>query len=164
VKLYNGTAAPIDLSQYSLWYGGQNYGGPNLANPTMKLQLNGTIPANGCFIVGGPLSIAGVNGTPAPVFDQSIDFNPDIENSGDRADAVGLFKQTANVALNLANLIDTVIYGTTNSDFVGPGTGNVKPPVSVGDAPAGSSIRRKTKAMWEINATPNSVPCVVITQ
>ncbi|MBL8784532.1 MAG: hypothetical protein JNJ59_06505 [Deltaproteobacteria bacterium] len=130
----------------------------------MKLQLSGTIPANGCFIVGGPLSIAGVNGTPAPVFNQSVDFNPDIENSGDRADAVGLFKQAANVALNLENLIDTVIYGTTNSDFVGPGTGDAKPPVSVGDAPPGSSIRRKTKATWEINATPNSAPCVVITQ
>jgi hypothetical protein len=139
VKLYNGSASSVDLSGYSLKYAGDNYSYGSLA-------LSGTIAAGDCWLVGGPTSSAA---NFEPVLNQAVDFNPDIQNSGDAADAVALF--------NGDTIVDAVLYGGSNSANLQDenGVGNV----DVGDAPANQSIRRLVDGTWEIAATPTPNVC-----
>ena len=142
VELLNDTAAPIDLSGYKLGYGGGSYA-------AATYNLTGTIPAGGCIVVGGTQSTA-ANFT--PVYAQALDFNPDIQNSGTRSDAIGLFAGTVG-----STPLDKVIYGTSNDDgFLDP-TGAVSA-VDVGDANANSSIER-TSTGWRIQVAPSPGNC-----
>jgi hypothetical protein len=142
VEIFNGTAAAIDLSTYSLGNGGNNYLGS-------VVQLSGSLPAGGCFVVGGP------NG--GFTYNQVYNFNPDFENSGAAADGVALFNvPAASITANTVP-IDAVIYGTTNSNNLLDETG-VAGNVDVGDAAANQSIER-TGAGWAIQATPTPTVC-----
>jgi len=62
----NGTGAAVDLSGWSLGWGGSDYA-------YATLQLSGEVPAGSCFLVGGPSSELS-NGS--PTFDQAEDFEP----------------------------------------------------------------------------------------
>ena len=146
IKLYNGTLGEVDLSGYSLGYGGANYAWG-------KVQLAGTVAAGECFVVGGPLSDAG-NGS--PTLGQSMNFEPDIQNSGSAADGIALFDVPASSITATTVPIDAVIYGGENSanlldESGGPGN------VDVGDANGGSSIARSFEG-WAISE-PNAVSC-----
>jgi hypothetical protein len=157
VKLYNGSGAAIDLTGWSLAYGGafQSNGKWN-----GSMDLSGTIPAGACFVVGGPTSSA-ANFTPN--FGLAMDFNPDIQNSGADADAVALFHAAASAVTKTTVPHDIVVYGVTNNDgFLGP-NGAVSP-VHVGDAAANQSIVRETSTTWAINPSPEGATCIVITQ
>ncbi len=102
VELYNDGAVAIDLAGYSLGWGGADY-------TTGTLQLSGTIAPGQYFVIGGPISDA-TNGN--PTFDLSVDFAPDIENSGifTAADGIALFDVTA-VSITAATIpIDALIY------------------------------------------------------
>ena len=70
IETNNGTASPIDLSGYTIGYGGRTY-----TNETAA--LSGTIPAFGCSVVGGPDSTAD-NGN--LVYDLALNFDADIQN------------------------------------------------------------------------------------
>ena len=74
VELFNGTQALIDLSGFSLGFGGNDYSDSTLG-------LSGIVDMGAYFVLGGPQSDA-TNG--APVFDLVVDFSPDIQNAGSR--------------------------------------------------------------------------------
>ncbi len=130
IRLHNPCEDPFDLRGYSLAWGGADYsyGGVDLA---------GVIDAGGCFTVGGPLTGAESGN---PVFDQLVDLEPDIQNSGPIADAVALFAvPSASVVGEIP--VDAVIYGVSNDSGLVDAEGVAAAP-HVGDAPAGSALRR----------------------
>jgi hypothetical protein len=147
VELYNPTTAAISLTSYSLGNGGNDYA-------SSKVQLSGTIPPGGCFVVGGPTSSAANFN---PVFGQAIDFNPDFQNSGSTADGVALFKVPAAQISPTTVPVDSVVYGGTNSNNLMDSTG-LPSAVDVGDAGSGKSIAR-APAGWAITATPTPGDC-----
>ena len=49
VELYNPTTHTVDLGEYSLGNGGSDY-------TYSRVQLSGTLPVSGCWVVGGPTS------------------------------------------------------------------------------------------------------------
>ena len=152
VKLYNGTAALIDLSDYTLAWGGTDFTYGTLA-------LSGMLAPGSCFLVGGPSGNV-ESGFPAAVtFDLATDLNPDVQNSGATADGIALF----DVAPGLINAgtipVHAVIYGTDNAsglpDELGPNAA-----VDVGDAGPESSIRMFENGTWGIAATPTPLNCL----
>ncbi len=152
VEIYNGTGQAIDLSNYAIGSGGTSW-------VITTLQLSGSIPAGGCFVVGGPTSAAGNYN---PTYDQAADFNPDIQNSGDTADGVALFNLKAS-QLNESSLpIDSVIYGGSNASGLKNSEGQASAP-DVGDASSGSSIQR-TAAGWKIQPAPTPNDCTALFQ
>ncbi len=152
VKLYNGSGAAIDLSGWSLGYGGADY-------TWGTYQLSGTVPAGECFIVGGSVSTSN-NGN--VTYDQSTDFNPAVQNSGSAGDGIGLFDVAAGSINGSSVPVDSVVYGESNSaGFTGP-DGTAKPAADVGDAMANQSLLRVDIDTWTISSTPNSEGCIVI--
>ena len=146
IKLYNGTAAPIDLAGYSLAWGGSSY--------ASSMALSGVIPAGGCFLVGGPTSNP-ENGS--PVYDLASNLNPDIQNSSatGAADAIGLF-DVAKVTKDTIP-IDAVVYGAQNCNNLIDESGT-SGAIDIGKVKSGESMLR-TSGGWEMNPTPNSVSC-----
>jgi hypothetical protein len=149
VRLYNGSTAPVDLAGWSLGHGGVTY---NAAT----YQLAGVIGPGECFVVGGPDGSAD-NGQ--PVYGQAKDFNPDIQNSGTTADAVGLFHLKATEIKADSLPVDAVVYGGANTDkFKGPdGLPYALPHVD--DAQANSSLLRTGLDVWIISETPSPEEC-----
>jgi hypothetical protein len=148
VQLYNGTASSIDLSGYSLGWGGSS------GYTWGTVQLSGTVPAFSCFIVGGPTADA-ENGN--PTFDQEVNLEQDIQNSGSTADAVGLFDMDASSIDQNSVPIDAVIYGGSNDNGLLDETGSVGT-VDVGDAGEGEALLRNGEDSWTI-ATPDPTNC-----
>ncbi|MCB1054834.1 MAG: lamin tail domain-containing protein [Acidobacteria bacterium] len=150
VELYNPGTVAVDLSGYSLGGGGSDY-------TYTTLQLSGTIGAGQTFVVGGATSNA-TNYN--PVFDQTLDFSPDLQNSGSTADGVALFDVPASSVTSSTVPVDAVVYGTSNTSGLIDETGSANAP-EVGDAPTGSSIERTDLAgTWQIQSTPtpNATP------
>ncbi len=150
VELYHSGTGTIDLSLFSLGNGGTSY-------TSSTVQLSGTIEPGEVFVVGGPTSDAD-NGN--PIYDQTVDFSPDFQNSGSTGDGVALFNVPA-VAITASTVpIDAVIYGPNNDNGLIDETGSANPP-EVGDAPGGSSIERTDLGgSWQIQGspTPNTSP------
>ena len=154
VMLYNGTGADVDLSGYSIGYGGSSYtwGG---------YQLSGTVANGECFVAGGPTANAN-NGS--PTFDQSVAFSPGIQNSGNDADGIALFDVLEADITSSTVPIDAVVYGWANTNgLIGPDGMPVAAP-HVGDVQANSSMVRTSLGTWEISSTPYASPCIVITE
>ncbi|MCA9653253.1 MAG: lamin tail domain-containing protein [Myxococcales bacterium] len=152
VKLYNGTGMPVDLSGYSLGWGGNDY--------TYSGQdLMGIVPAGSCFVVGGPSGDAD-NGFPmGPMYDQAVNLEMDIQNSGAAADGVALF-HLPYASVGVATVpIDAVIYGPVNSNNLIDETGAPGVP-DVGDAPAANSIRLQSDLSWAIEPAPAPLQCL----
>ena len=143
VELYNGTPAPVDLSEFSLGFGGTDYA-------SATLGLSGLVEAGAYFVLGGPQSDA-TNG--APIFDLVVDFAPDLQNAGSTADGVGLFDSLENQISALSIPLDAVVYGALNDNQLIGADGLVSPP-DVGDAPSGSSIVRISPIEWMITSEP----------
>jgi hypothetical protein len=143
VELYNGTGTPIDLSTLSLGYGGATYDNSSYA-------LSGTVPPGGCFVVGGANSDAS-NGS--PIYDLEQDFSPDIQNSGTRADAIGIFGGDATP-------LDAVVYGGNNEDgFIDiDGTPFAEP--TAPDVAPGSTIERTSEG-WREQTEPSPGICAI---
>ncbi len=145
VELVNNGPQSVDLSGYSLGAGGDDY--------TYSLvQLSGTLPPCGTFVVGGPSS----NGANAfPSFDRVVNFDPDFQNSGTAGDGVALFDRPASAVTAGTVPIDAVIYGPNNNNGLIDETG-APPPPAVGDADPGSSIERFDAAgSWRIRSSPS---------
>ena len=147
VELFNGTGQPVDLSAHSLGNAGTNYSGSTA-------QLAGVLAPGECFVVGGPISDAD-NGM--PVYDQVLDFDPDLQNSGDAADAVGLFSLPAGQINNASVPIDAVVYGAANSNGLVDETGEVNEP-DINNVSAGSSLQR-TPDGWLAQPDPTPGDC-----
>ena len=78
VEIYNATKDPIDLSGYSIGWGGYDY-------TYGTAQLSGTIPGCAVWVVGGPESVP-ENGN--PVYDLILSIDP--QNGGNFSDGVAL--------------------------------------------------------------------------
>ncbi len=147
VEIFNGTGVEIDLAGYSLGSGGGDWA-------VTRLQLAGTIPPGGCFVVGGPMSAAD---NASPAFDQAVDLQPDLQNSGDDADGVALFDVPAAMVRADTVPMDVVLYGEMNGNgLIGPD--GMPAPVDAGDAPAGQSVER-TADGWAVQAMPTPGIC-----
>lgn len=154
VELYNPCEDAIDLAGFSLAWGGETYAD--------ALDLVGTIAAGGCFVVGGPMSSAS---NADPVFDQAIDFSPDLQNTTNgAADAVALFDVPA-AEIDVDTLpIDALIYGDRNVAELPDETGTP----GVLDVPAGSAGQAYVRIdpavapggdAWDVTATPSPGTC-----
>lgn len=151
VKIYNGTGGPVNLAGYSLGYGGTDY-------TYGVLGLVGMLGNGECLVVGGPSGDID-NGFPAgPAYGQSVDFNPDIQNSGATADGVALFDVPPAAVTAATVPIDAVLYGTDNVSGLIDETGAASP-VHVGDAPSGDSIRLQSDGTWAIEPNPAPLAC-----
>ncbi len=145
IQIYNPTSEAIDLSNYSLGWGGTDY-----TNGTM--DLSGIIPAGGCFIVGGPNANA-ANGN--PTYDLAQDFSVDLMDGGTASDGVALFyNSAAHIGVHTCP-VDAVLYDMPNTS--GGGNHLIDEschPASwdVGDAAAGSVIRRTGVSSWTVGA------------
>ncbi|MEM6994131.1 MAG: amidohydrolase family protein [Myxococcota bacterium] len=153
VKIYNGTGGALDLSNYSLGWGGTDY-------TWGTLDLVGMLPDGECFVVGGPMGDATSGFPGGPMFDQAVDLEQDIQNGAGAgtADGVALFDIAATSIETASVPLDAVIYGGVNDNgLLGP-TGAVAA-VDVADAPSESSIVRQADDTWGINATPTPLAC-----
>jgi hypothetical protein len=111
IKLHNRTKLPINLSGYRLKVGQSNY-------DLLDVGLAGTIPADGCVVIGGPTQ-SGTNSE--PTFTQSIDFTPDLPYAGSQAAGFALFDGTASPVNGALTPVDTMLVGATNtSELLGP--------------------------------------------
>ena len=152
VKLYNGSGAAVDLSTYSLGWGGTDY-------TYGTLQLDGTLAAGACFLVGGPNGNLDSGFVGPAVFDQSVMFTPNIQNSGATADAVALFDVPA-ASINGGTVpLDAVIYGANNGNGLIDETG-APGAVDVANAPSGDSIALLDDLSWGVLADPTPTQCL----
>lgn len=143
VELINTSDSPIDLVSFWVGSGGADY-------TYSRRQLQGTIPPQGCFVVGGPTSSAS-NGLPA--YDQAIAFTPALQNGGADADGIGVFfgePTSASVPL------DVVLYGGANNNNLVGEDGLPKLDVSTQGVSGESLVRVSGSDLFEISApTPN---------
>ena len=144
VELYNTTPFDIDLSGYSLGWGGTDY-------TYGTVQLSGIISGCEVFVVGGPTADA-ENGN--PVYDQAVNLEYDIQNGGTASDGVALFDVVESLITAATVPIDVVIYDDPNTNGLMDETGAPGAP-EVGDAPDTNSIERIDWAdNWVINGSP----------
>jgi hypothetical protein len=151
IRLYNGTGTNVDLDGWSLGWGGNSY-------TTGTAALSGTIAPGACLLIGGPTSDAD-NGS--PTFGLPMNFDPDIENSGDKADGIALFDVL--VSEITANTLphDAVVYGAANTTGLLGSDGAPAAP-HVADAWGGSSLLRTTVETWVVSESPTPGLCPVI--
>lgn len=152
VKLFNGTGAPVDLSGYSLAWGGNDY-------TYGSQQLAGTIDPGACFLVGGPSGDVDSGFEGPASFDQAVTFSPALQNSGATADAVALFDVPA-ASINAATVpLDAVIYGEANDNGLLDETG-ASGVLDVADAISGASLVLLDDLTWSIADDPTPTVCL----
>ncbi|MBD90978.1 MAG: hypothetical protein CL940_11615, partial [Deltaproteobacteria bacterium] len=151
IRLYNGTGTQVDLSGWSLGWGGNSY-------LTGQAALSGVLAPGACLLVGGPTSDAD-NG--APSYDLPLNFDPDIENSGDKADGVALFDVPVSEVSGNTVPYDSVVYGSANTSALLGSDGAPAAP-HVADTWGGASLLRTAVDSWEINESPTPGLCPVI--
>jgi hypothetical protein len=147
VELFNNSASSIDLSGFSLGWGGSDY-------TYGTLQLSGSIASGDYFVIGGPLS-GDSNGN--PVFDLALDFSTGIQNGGTQSDGLALFDLTSDMIMAGTTPVDAVIYDLDDNLAGLIGTDGLPALPMVGDAPSGSSIERlDLTGNWGIQAEPTA--------
>jgi hypothetical protein len=154
IKISNYTAVPIDLGAYTIGSGHTDY-------LTTLTQLTGTIPAHGCFLVGGPTS-SSANGN--PVLSQMFNFSPDLFNgSGTNGQAAGfgLFDVTITQMAPTTIPIDTVLCGQNNVGGLVGTNGSAATP-NCPDVASGHSVFRTDATTWVDQATPTPNNCTPI--
>jgi hypothetical protein len=149
IKLHDPCGMDIDLGDYSLGWSGTDY-------TFGTLDLQGSISAGGCFVVGGPLSI---DDNAFPTLDQAVDLNPDVQKGGGVAHGIALFLgDAASIAADTIP-VDAVIYGNDNSSGLLDAEGNMPAP-HVGGSGDQRSIRRTGEGpTWVIEAEPMPDVC-----
>ena len=152
VKIYNGTGSEVDLSNYSIGYGGSDY-------TYGTYQLLGLLPADMCVLVGGPAT-DDTNGEPE--IDMPKDFDPDLQNSGSTADGIALFDVPADAITKDTVPLDAVVYGGENkSELLGSEGIPVASP-HVEDVSGGKSLVRVSITEWGVEDAPDSSGCIQI--
>ncbi|QED27191.1 lamin tail domain-containing protein [Microvenator marinus] len=143
VEFINTSDSPIDLASFWVGNGGADY-------TYSRLQLQGTIAPQGCFVVGGPTSSAS-NGLPA--LDQASAFTPALQNGGAEADGIGVFFGEPTAA---SVPLDVVLYGGANNNNLVGEDGLPKLEVSTRGVSGESLVRVSSSDLFEISApTPN---------
>jgi len=150
VELYNPNAFPVDLGAFSLGNGGSDY-------TYSVMQLAGEIPAGGCWVVGGPTSAA-ANFEPVFAPELGLDFDPDLQNGGRAADAVGLFAVPADRIAPGMLPIDAVIYNGPNSNGL-PDERGAPGAVDLDTLASGTSAERVGATAWSEQRAPTPNSC-----
>lgn len=151
IRLYNGTGTQVDLNGWSLGWGGNSY-------LTGTAALSGTMAPGACLLIGGPTSDED-NGS--PTYGLPLNFDPDIENSGDKADGIALFDVPVSDIKASTLPYDAVVYGAANTSALLGSDGAPAAP-HVADTWGGSSLLRATVDSWVINESPTPGLCPVI--
>ncbi|MBL8951968.1 MAG: proprotein convertase P-domain-containing protein [Myxococcaceae bacterium] len=183
VKLYNGTGATVDLSQWSLGYGGDPAWGSGGSTTGATVALSGMLPAGKCVLIGGPLSSV-ENGFPS--FTLGADYGLTVarrftgyglQNPVTASpDAVALFAVPAAQVRATTSPSDIVVYhSTTVNPPASPyrGVTTATAPVNIitsFDGAVGRSFRRVRVGQWEVSgksggtdgAPPSPNACTVI--
>lgn len=151
VKLHNPCDDSIDLSGYSLGWGGHDY-------TTGSFDLTGSLRPGACIVVGGPNSNSNNGG---PDYGITYNFAPDLQNGGGgTADGVALFDVPSAMVIATEPPVDVVIYGNANDSGLLDTQGNVPDPY-INAPPNNHSLRRTAlDVSWEIadSPTPNDCP------
>ena len=107
IELYNPNGVTVPLGSYAIGIGGYDWKRP-------AFQLDGSLEAGGCFVVGGA-SAGEENGSPA--YDQVRSFDPQIDDEPTTASVVGIFfasfRTFGNWDLSLVPR-DAVLFGYAN--------------------------------------------------
>jgi hypothetical protein len=143
VELSNEGDVPVDLSTWSLGWGGTSW-------VSGQQALFGVIDPGARFVVGGPASSAD---NFAPSFDLAADFEPDLQNAGATADGVALFDAPVEEVGEASLPVSVVVYGGENASGLLDASGAIAA-VDVADAPAGSSIERGADGAWRVQPAP----------
>ena len=147
IELVNVGGWAIDLSKRPLALG---WGGDDYTYGGLTLD-SGTLTTCETFVVGGPES--GANNA-NPTYDQSENWSPDLQNSGNPADGVALFNFPHAYVTAATPPIDAVIYGTANGNCLLDESGSCGS-VDVGDVSSGGTVERTTEAgAWQTQSTP----------
>jgi len=143
IELRNESNTPVELTGFSLGWGGSTYLSGSVA-------LSGVVAAGDYFVVGGPETTLA---SASPVFDLAVDLEADLQNSGAAADGVALYDVPIEELTAEVVPIDVVLYGAENSSGLVDETG-LPAAVDVADAPGGSSIERGLDGSWRVQETP----------
>ncbi|MFH2009709.1 MAG: DUF4215 domain-containing protein, partial [bacterium] len=110
LTLYNNYYYTVDLSAYSLGWGGTVY-------TDGTADLSGSIQPGQCFVVGGPASNAN---NASPAFDLVLDFSTfstwGLENAGAATDGIALFDMAAGSITPASCPLDALLYGSPNTN------------------------------------------------
>ncbi len=139
IELYNDDVTTVDLSGFSLGWGGSDY-------TFGSLQLAGNLAPGEFIVVGGPDPGPGVNWLPDPI-------DPNLPDGFITAGGVGLFTGTE----TSGTPIDAVIFASGigfNFNGLIDETGAVAG-VDATIGGAGDSIERISTISWVTNATPS---------
>jgi len=149
VELLNPNLVEVPLDGFFIGAGGNDF-------TETLVDLSGvTIPASGCFVVGGPETVAANFN---PTFDLIANFDPDLQNSGATADGVALFYQSAGSVGPATLPIDAVIYGTSNDNSL-PDASGIPGVVNAPEPAAGESLQLTT-AGFVTQSAPNPGTCI----
>jgi hypothetical protein len=144
VELYNASGADVDLSGWSLGWGGADY-------TTGVLQLSGLLAAGDYFVVGGPTSDANNEN---PSYDQVANFTPDLQNPLLASDGIALFDVPAASVTAATVPVHVLIYGGLfNLNGLLDEQGNPGA-IDAGIAPAGETLEFDG-AGWSVQASPS---------
>ena len=121
VELYNNTAAAINLTGYTLWYGqGGSRGSSEPDGPWEKIDLSGTIPKDGSYLIIG--DVKGTNSGRLKLADSDGDMNKSGFVLGNRSLKVALINGSFALTQAMVNPYDVDGAGTPATgliDFVG---------------------------------------------
>ena len=155
VELYNGNGEAVELEGYALGY--TSGSAPESGYAAFTYGLRGRIESGECVVVGGVTSNDG-NGN--PVFLQSQDFHPDIQNSGagKSGHGVALFSGGAEGIRSDTVPLDAVIYGGDNRRYLINSEGEASPETDVAAPGEGQSLVRGTEG-WRVSDLPSPGAC-----
>jgi hypothetical protein len=145
IEIYNAASVPVDAAGLRI----QVASSAGLF--VDSLELAGTIPAEGCVVIGGPMG-DGVT------YFQAADFSTDLGNAGsggaDAGDGIQLRGPTG--------VLDNVIYGRNNDDHVLDENGVPPAEPDTADASADHTIERTFASVdgaWVSERTPSPGDC-----
>lgn len=151
VQLHNTCDVDVDLSSYSIGYGGPDYGPPRVKG------LQGSIAAGQCYTVGGPTTSA-ANGDPE--FEYADDFAPGLVLAGLVGAGIALFDVPAAMVDATTVPIDAVVYGPNNDDGLIDASGlPVAVPHTAAPSEGGSIQRTSLDPTWEVAIAPSPGDC-----
>jgi hypothetical protein len=148
IAIANPCGDDIDMSAYSLGWGGPDY-------TYATQQLDGTLSADGCFVVGGPTSSQMNYG---PSFAQSVNLENDLQNpDGTVADGIALFLGASDTITAESVPVDAVVYGESNRNNLLDENGDVATPAVTGSNDMQTIAR--TPEGWVVNVDPSPDDC-----
>jgi len=152
VKIYNPCSRTIDLSGYTIGYGGTFYG-----EAQRTKALSGSVASDDCFLVGGPTSSV-LNGD--PTLDLPEDFMPSLSTAESTGNAVALFELPPAQIGPSTTPLDAVIYGPNNDNALLDASGTAPSDAMVANPPQNGSIQRESMdAAWTTSLAPAPNMC-----